>query len=513
MRKTQLAILLLILVPSIFASAQARSSTLPIRHVVVIFQENVSFDHYFGTYPVAANPPDEPFFQARGNTPSVNGLTKDLLTNNPNLANPFRLDRSQAFTCDQNHDYTPEQLAYDGGKVDQFVQFAGNGSPGCTRTTVMGYYDGNTVTALWEYAQSFALNDNSFSTAYGPSTPGALNLISGQTHGATPANLPGFTANGTVIGDPDPTYDDCSGSTKVSMTGTNVGDLLNAAGVTWGFFQGGFTPTSTTTSGRAVCGSSHVNLNGATVRDYSAHHEPFQYYPDTSNPHHLSPSSATMIGFTDQANHQYDLSSFWAAIAAGNMPSVSYLKAAKYQDGHPGYSDPLDEQNFLVDTINKLQQTDQWGSTVVIIAYDDSDGWYDHVMPPTVSPSSDPAYDRLLGITGLCGTTGLGQYQDRCGYGPRQPLLVISPMAKRNYVDHTLTDQTSILRLIEDNWHLGRIGNQSLDAKAGTLMNMLKLHNPSEKLILDPTTGLPVKHAMQDHPSRDLQTVSHSSEN
>src|SRR5919109_1618515 len=131
MRKTQFAALLLILVPTFFASAHASQTTSPIRHVVVIFQENVSFDHYFGTYPFALNPSGEPFFKAKPNTPSVNGLTPDLLTNNPNLANPFRLDRSQAFTCDQNHDYTAEQLAYDGGKVDQFVQFTGNGAPGC----------------------------------------------------------------------------------------------------------------------------------------------------------------------------------------------------------------------------------------------------------------------------------------------------------------------------------------------------------------------------------------------
>jgi phospholipase C len=156
----------------------------------------------------------------------------------------------------------------------------------------MGYYDGNTVTALWEYAQNFAMSDNSFGTTFGPSTPGALNLISGQTNGATPANVPDSVASGTVIGDPDPTFDDCSGSEKVAMTtGLNVGDLLNTAGVTWGFFQGGFTPTSTTSSGKAVCGSSHTNIGGAKVTDYSPHHEPFQYYQSTANPHHLPPTS------------------------------------------------------------------------------------------------------------------------------------------------------------------------------------------------------------------------------
>src|SRR5215470_656821 len=93
-------------------SATADTAT-PIKHLVVIFQENVSFDHYFGTYPKAQNPGGEPPFFADPDTPSVNGLSGGLLNKNPNLSNPFRLDRSQAATCDQNHDYMPEQQAFD----------------------------------------------------------------------------------------------------------------------------------------------------------------------------------------------------------------------------------------------------------------------------------------------------------------------------------------------------------------------------------------------------------------
>jgi phospholipase C len=358
----------------------------------------------------------------------------------------------------------------------------------------MDYYDGNTVTALWNYAQHFAMSDNSFGSTFGPSTPGALNLISGQTHGTLTPDSAGNVANGTVIGDPRPlaSLDDCTiaTATQTAMRGTNVGDLLNAKGVTWGWFQGGFAPTSMV-NGQAVCGSTHQNIAGATVKDYIPHHEPFQYYQSTANPHHLPPSSVDMIGQSDQANHQYDLSDFWAAVNAGNMPAVSFLKAAAYQDGHAGYSDPLDEQTFLVDTINALQKTHEWGSTAVIIAYDDSDGWYDHVMGPLVMPSAS-AQDALTG-TGMCGTPQPGAYPDRCGYGPRLPLLVISPYAIRNFVDHAVTDQSSILRFIEDNWNLGRIGNQSFDALAGTLDTMFDFHGQdNDKIILDDQTGEPV---------------------
>ena len=160
------------------------ATTTPIKHLVIIFQENVSFDHYFGTYPKAKNPSGEPAFTAAANTPSVNGLTAALLAHNPNTANPMRLGRSQALTCDQDHAYTDEQKAFDNDKMDKFVQST-SGSECKDKTIVLDYFDGNTVTALWNYAQHFALSDNSFGTTFGPSTPGALNLVSGQTHGVT----------------------------------------------------------------------------------------------------------------------------------------------------------------------------------------------------------------------------------------------------------------------------------------------------------------------------------------
>ncbi len=455
------------------------TTTTPIQHVVVIFQENVSFDHYFGTYPNAANLPGEPAFQAAPNTPAVNGLTPDLLNHNPNSANPHRLSPAQAVTCDMDHDYTPEQKAVNGGKVDQYIQ--NTTGKNCGAVTTMDYYDGNTVTALWTYAQNFALSDNHYSATYGPSTPGVLNLVSGQTHGTVPATVKGAVANNTDYGDADPTFDDCSAGTTFAMTGKNVGDLLNAKGVTWGWFEGGFKPTSRDASGKAICGASTKNVAGATVSAYSAHHQPFEYYQSTSNPHHLPPTSVAMIGQTDQANHQYDLSDFWDAANSGNLPAVSYLKAPRGQDGHPSYSSPLDEQMFLVNTLNQLQKLPTWSSTAVIITWDDSDGWYDHVAPPQVSSSNDPTLDFM------CGTPAAGAYPDRCGFGPRIPLLVISPYAKANYVDHTQINHASILKFIEENWQLGSIGDQSFDANAGQLNGMFDFGAPrTTTVIIDP---------------------------
>jgi phospholipase C len=480
------------------SSAKTSDTTTPIKHVVVIFDENVSYDHYFGTYPEAQNVDGTPFHASK-HTPSTDNLLHDkLLTKNPNLYNPSRLSPSQAMTCDQNHAYGPEQQAEDNGLMDMFVQKVSVdqctgalfSEPGLT----MDYYDGNTVTALWNYAQNYAMSDRAFDTTFGPSTPGALNLVAGQTHGFSAVNSvtgdpatstgtvvsPDANGVGTVIGDPDPAFDDCSDKDHTSTNNLaaagsgqkNIGDLLNAQGVTWGWFQGGFRPTTPYNGAGtyALCDSAHANQAGASVVDYSPHHNPFAYYASTANPHHLPPTSVAAVGHTDQANHQYDLSDFSQALKAGNLPAVSFLKASEFQDGHAGYSDPVDEQNFLVKQINAIQRSEFWDSTAIFVAYDDSDGWYDHVDGTTVNGSSDPAND-----TAECssGPAPLGGYQDRCGYGPRLPLLAISPFSKSNNVDHhPVMAQAGILKFIEDNWKTGRIGDSSFDATAGSVTGM-----------------------------------------
>ena len=599
------------------AGATVPSSTTPIDHVVVIFQENVSFDHYFGTYPVAANSDGQPF-TAKAGTPAVDGLTPatdpsipaalrhstDLTSTNPNSSLPVRLSSNVnplttnpgsaagMLTCDQDHNYADEQRAFDNGLMDKFVQTVGtasgknpSGQP-CTANQVMNYYDGNAVTGLWNYAQNFAMSDNSFGTTFGPSAPGAINLVSGDTGNvdmAHTANNPSkataaapnadITADGnggySLTGDAQPYYDDCSTRDAVALTGTNLGDQLNAAGVSWGWFQGGMRPTTsfatasaavspgqptstftpdefsgsftgkvvpTGASNQALCDAVHpvgvaVGGTGGTAGsgtpgsygfkdDYIAHHEPFDYYASTANPHHLTiPTNGsgqdTLAGLQeigtdtqtynagtpnfDTPNHQYDTSDFdqlVSSIAQGQLPgsalpAVSFLKAPGYQDGHAGYSDPADEQAFITKEINGLEQTPDWAHTAVIISYDDSDGWYDHAYSGVTNPSTSVA-DQLTGV-GACGSgTPLAGQQGRCGYGPRMPLLVISPYAKSNFVDHTLTDQSSITKFIQDNWTLPPITGSTANV-AGSLVSMFDFSGPSAGtnpvLYLDPTTG------------------------
>jgi phospholipase C len=589
----------------------------PIKHVVVIFQENVSFDHYFGTYPFATNTDGNTFKPLQG-TPAVNGLNFALLAANPNTSNPQRLDNSVAdqLTCDQDHDYSDEQQAFDGDKMDHFVQSVGTDggstSPegaACDPNLDMDYYDGNVVTGLWNYAQHYAMSDNSYGTTFGPSAPGAINLASGDTGGVDTTHESGgpgavtistpmspdndITPDGrggySLTSDAQPYWDDCSTRDAVAMSGKNIGDLLNERGLSWGWFQGGFRPSTSYSDALADIGQSGQptstfipdefknffstaanrppNSSNQTLcssvtpvgpalggtgqwgykDDYIPHHEPFQYYASTANPHHLSVPNVNgvdtlaglgEIGTDTQSylhhvpqfntpNHQYDTSDFdqlVAAITAGqlspnSLPAVSFIKAPGYEDGHAAYSDPTDEQAFLVHTINELEQSPDWSSTAVIVNYDDSDGWYDHVPGPILNPSHSVA-DNLTntvfdvaddGTSGLClparGTRRhdprpLAGEQGRCGFGPRLPMLVISPWAKANYIDHDLSDQASIINFVEYNWYLPGI-HGSFDQALGWLDHhegvkfdlggMFDFNAPpnTAPYILQPTTGEP----------------------
>jgi phospholipase C len=601
-------------------------TTTPIKHVVVIFQENVSFDHYFGTYPNAANTDGQHFTAAPG-TPAVDGLppatesslpsrlrhARNLLVSNPNSSLPRRLDSTPTgatgspggqLTCDQDHNYSDEQQAFDNGVMDRFVQSVGTGpattSPfgtPCNASQVMDYYDGNTVTGLWNYAQHFAISDNSYGTTFGPSAPGAVNLVAGNTGAvdmAHTANSPtvststspngDLTADGhggfSLTSDAQPFWDDCSTRDAVGLTGLNIGDLLNRAGVSWGWFEGGFRPTtsyqqalaatggtgqptSTFTadqfknsgfqnsvvhsSDQGLCDTVHpvgVALGGTGQfgfkDDYIPHHEPFQYYASTANPHHLTiPTGGSgqdtlgglsEIGHDTQSfkngvpqfntpNHQYDTSDFdqlVSAISAHKLPSsalpgVTFLKAPGFEDGHGAYSDPADEQQFVTREINELMRTPDWSNTAVLINYDDSDGWYDHAFSGVHNPSTSVA-DNLIDTTttpptsGLCLSddgrrASLAGEQGRCGFGPRLPMLVVSPFARSNYVDHNLSDQSSIINLVEFNWRLPGINGSvdqilaKRDAEKGLPFDLAGMFSfqgePNRPLLLDPSSGQP----------------------
>ena len=510
---------------------------------------------------------------------------------------------ARQLTCDQDHDYSDEQKAFDGGKMDMFVQATGTGSGtgpvgnSCSANQVMDYYDGNTVTGLWNYAQHYAMSDDSFGTTFGPSAPGAINLVAGDTgnvdtsHSANGPSLDtpsspdnDLDADGkggySLTSDAQPYWDDCSTRDAVALSGTNIGDELNQAHLSWGWFEGGFRPSEpyqaalnaigqegqsdstfvsdefknagfqnnvAHSSNQGLCDAVHPvgKALGGTGQwgykdDYIPHHEPFEYYASTANPHHLTipvqGGKDTVAGLKtvgrdtesyvngvpqfNTPNHNYDTSDFdqlVAAVTAGQLPAsalpaVSFLKAPGYEDGHAAYSDPADEQRFVVKEINALEQSPDWSSTAVIVNYDDSDGWYDHVYSGVTNPSTSPG-DNLTPTnasgptSGKClkpGTTTshpLAGEQGRCGFGPRLPMMVISPYSKFNYVDHNLSDQASIINFIEYNWGLSGIPGSADQVLAGKdqsehlpfdLAGMFDFSSPhGPTLILNPVTGQP----------------------
>ena len=274
--------------------------------------------------------------------------------------------------------------------------------------------------------------------------------------------------------------------------------------------------------------------------DYIPHHEPFEFYATTANPHHLtiptdSSGQDTLSGLREigtdtqsytngvpqfnTPNHNYDTSDFTQLVnaitngqlPASALPGVSFLKAPGYQDGHAGYSDPADEQQFITGVINALMKSPDWSSTAVIVNYDDSDGWYDHVYSGVTNPSTSQADNMTpsnltLPTSGKCLSSHASKQpldgeQGRCGFGPRLPMLVISPYAKSNFVDHNLSDQASIINFVEYNWHLPGIpvsADQVLarrDERHGLAFDLANMFDfagkLNTKLILNPTTGQP----------------------
>ena len=300
-----------------------------------------------------------------------------------------------------------------------------------------------------------------------------------------------------------------------------------------------------TTSDQALCNAYHpigtaLGAHGDTTStapwgwkdDYIAHHEPFQYYASTANPHHLPPASLASIGNDtqtfvagkpqfDTANHNYDTSDFDSLVKAINagslpasaLPAVTFLKAPGYEDGHAQYSNPRDEQVFVTDEINALMKSPDWSSTVVFVNYDDSDGWYDHVYSGVTNPSLSVA-DNLTNTvspvnathpaSGQCGpspqtSAPLAGQQARCGFGPRLPMIAISPCAAPDAVDHNISNQASIINFIEYNWNLPAIPGstdqiqKSTDASEGVpfdLAGMFDFSNCDQPALpLNPATG------------------------
>ncbi|CAM3641678.1 acid phosphatase [Roseateles saccharophilus] len=517
MRRFMLAPLALAAALATQAHAQSTPAGLDaIQTVVVIYAENRSFDNLFGTYPGANGlntaaakaikqvdrdgstvlpvlPPAWGGLTAAGQSPVVSQAQTTNVW--PNA--PFQIDSASnnfgygtlsnaIITRDLYHRFFENQMQANGGHNNQFVAWGDSGG------TVMGYFDGS-KTALWALARQYTLADNFFQAAWGgsflnhqylicacaPTVPAATVAANGMSINTltTPANgvpqllaktsqkasaLNGATALTTgniapldyfgagdgyrAVNTMQPAFQpsgnkpvDNSGmnplfanpaaaTTLPPQTQTTIGDLLSNAGVGWAWYSGGWAAASANpypyNSSTSSFGSSSTIYNAnsfgtadATHGDFQAHHQPFNYYASMDPVAHPA----------ERAAHLKDRADLYADAAAGALPAVTFYKPIGQQNQHPGYANVTDGDTEIVNTIRALQASPQWGHMVVVVTYDEFGGQFDHVAPPK---------------------------GDLIGPGTRIPAMVISPFAKKGFVDHTTYDTASVLRLVTRRWAL-----------------------------------------------------------
>ncbi len=435
------------------ACAQESPKAVPgldkINHIVVIYLENRSFDNLYGLFPGAngvANAGDAAKQVDRQGKP-YDKLPPALNTNlrpvaadarfPPELANaPFRSEAYAGLnetTGDLVHRFYQEQLQIDGGKMDKFVAWSDAGG------LVMSTYDGSKM-PLWDYAKRYVLMDNFFHAAFGGSFLNHLYLVCACApvyKDAPPELVAQLDANGTLVKDGAITPDGYAVNTMQPRQGphaanitdpakllplqemTNIGDRLSQKGVTWAWYSGGWDD--------AVAGKPDPL--------FQFHHQAFAFFKNTAN------------GTPAAKEHLKDELDFIASIQKGELPQVVFFKPSGEENEHPGYADVLSGEKHTADILKMIERSPLWKDTAIIITYDENGGLWDHVAPPKV---------------------------DRWGPGTRVPTLVISPFAKKGFVDHTQYDTTSILKLIETRFGLAPLGSR--DAAANDMTNAFELN-------------------------------------
>ena len=434
-------------------------------HIIVLYAENRSFDNLYGAFPGAnglASASAESMAQVDRDgsvlprLPAVwKGKAADPAFPQDLPNKPYRLDAPpvnmplEKATRDLVHRFYQNQEQIDGGRNDRFVEAGDSGA------LVMGHYDGSSL-PMWKWAKEYTLADNFFMGAFGGSyfnhvylicactpidrdAPASLRAVIDErgwlkTKPTSPKSAldgpPDYVLDGDVTPDGysvnttqpawqpsrvppakggDPRYTDPAKHTLPPQTLTTIGDTLSAKGVTWAWYSGawdaaladGMQPPD---APRKVMAT---RADGAPY--FVTHHQPFNYFK------RFAP------GTPDRAEHLKDYKDLVAAIDDGSLPQVVFYKPQGTLNEHPGYADVWSGDAHLDQLLNRIKASKLWQSSVVIVTYDENGGFWDHVAPPKA---------------------------DRWGPGSRIPAIIVSPFARRGYVDHTLYDTTSILKLI-----------------------------------------------------------------
>ena len=409
-----------------------------IQHVVVIYLENHSFDNLYGEFPGANG-----LANAGGTTTQVDATGTPFGTLPVNAGSPFPTNLANApFDIDQYvpatqkipdlvHRYYQEQQQIDGGKMDKFALVSD------AKGQVMGYYHSADLPLAAEAAK-YNLCDNFFHAAFGGSFLNHFWLIAARTPvfpGAPAGIVAKLAEDGSLVTDGAVTPDGFAINTLFSVnqphpatvpaanlvpnqTFATIGDRLSEKNISWAWYSGGWTDA----------------LAGHADPLFQFHHQPFAFFEKYAD------------GTAAKAEHLLDEAAFFDAARAGKLPAVSFVKPLGPDNEHPGYADLISGEQHTLELINAVRNGPDWATTAIIITYDEHGGFWDHVAPPVV---------------------------DRWGPGLRVPTLVISPFAKKNFVDHTRYDTTSILALIEHRWGLEPL--TSRDAQADDLRNAFDL--------------------------------------
>ncbi len=441
-----------------------------IQHILVIYAENRSFDNLYGLFPGAngiANATSAQYTQVDNDGKALAHLPPVWKGKDPDPAfpkdlpnRPFRIDAPpinlplSVATRDLVHKFYQNQEQIDGGRLDRYVAASDAGA------LVMGYYDGSKL-PLWQWAQEYTLADNFFTAAFGGSYLNHFWLICACTpeHRDAPANLraqldgnvlkrksespasavdgaPVFALDGDVTTDGwsvnttqppyqpsrippanggDPRLADVSKHPLPPQSAKTIGDTLSAKGISWAWYAGAWNVALRDGMQDPAVPRKMINTRADGAPYFVTHHQPFNYFA------RFAPGAA------DRGAHLKDYTELAASIDRGELPQVAFYKPQGTLNEHAGYADVLAGDTHIAGVIARIKASPLWSSTAIIVTYDENGGFWDHVKPPV---------------------------GDRWGPGPRIPALIISPYAKRHFVDHTEYDTTSILQFITRRFRL-----------------------------------------------------------
>ena len=413
---------------------RAPSSLAAIEHVIVIYQENWSFDGLLGKFPGAngiagASPTSlaqtdrqgrryatlPPAIDTRPQPPVPDARIPANLPVAPFDLAPYVPPTSR--TGNPIHRFFQQQHQINDGRMDRFVAWTNVGG------LVMSYYDATSM-PLGRLAQEFVLADNFFHAAFGGSLLNHMWLVCACTPRwpEAPADLrarldeqgllvedgevspDGYVVNTAyTINTPHPARITDTTHLLPNLTLPTIADRLDAKGIAWAWYSGGWKD--------ALAGKPHAR--------FAYHHQPFAYFAKWAD------------GTAAKARHLRDETEFLADVAAGRLPPVAFVKPLGIHNEHPNTSEPLTGQQHVAELVQAVRASPLWPRTLIVITYDENGGRWDHVAPPVV---------------------------DRWGPGTRVPTVIVSPLARRGHVDHTRYDTTAILKLIETRWGLAPLG-------------------------------------------------------